>query len=272
LPLARWIDEDMSLFRRRLLGLWSVFAETTKGFHYVAWVPALLGLWWSRRQLLPRPAAWLVLVLCLVHVLILWRLTVVATYVSERHVLLLVLCGLFPAAAGFRTLAAFPAAWWRRTPAGWAGRLRLFGSAPAWAVVLLVGTAASGLPKILQPLHANRAGHRAAGLWLARHARPTDLVCDGHFGWAYFYAGRVFTDRGREPLLPRAARTCYIVKGTSREHENPYGPTNARADYTVAEIRAVGGRVVYRWPEKATVAGASVVVWRIELPPGWPGK
>jgi hypothetical protein len=98
------------------------------------------------------------------------------------------------------------------------------------------------------------------------------VVLDGHFGWAYFYAGRLFSDRGREPLPPGAVRMAYIVKGTSREHENPYGPTNIKADYTVEEIRAAGGQVVYRWPENGAAVKARVVVWRVQLPPGWPGK
>lgn len=273
LPLAVWIDGDMSLARRRTLGLWAVVMETAKGFHYLALLPTLLGIGLSWRRLRYRPEAWLVLILCLVHGLILWRLSVVATYVSERHVLLLILCGLFPAIVGFRALGSVVAGWWRRSASAVsAGRWGLLGSAPFWSGLLLLMTASSGFPKIIQPLHAERAGHRAAGLWLARHARPTDVVLDGHFGWASFYAGRILSDSDRSQAALATPHTCYIVKGTSREHPNPYGPTNAKADYTVAQIRAAGGKKVYQWPEKNPAGKGRVVIWQVQLPPGWPGR
>jgi hypothetical protein len=134
------------------------------------------------------------------------------------------------------------------------------------SVLLLLAVAGSGLPKTLQRLHANRAGHHAAGLWLAQHARPSDVVCDGHFGWASYYAGRLFLDQAAEPNNPVSGRMLYIVKGTSREHENPYGPTNAKADYTEEEIRAVGGEVIWHWPPEAATSKARVVIWRVRLP------
>src|SRR5262249_29916994 len=139
-------------------------------------------------------------------------------------------------------------------------------SAPSLSILLLLGLAGSGLPKTLQRLHVNRAGHRAAGLWLAEHARPTDVVCDGHFGWAWFYAGRLFLDPAPNPRTLVSGRMLYIVKGTSREHKNPYGPTNTKADYTVEEIVAVGGQIVWQWPLDSSSSKGRVVIWAVRLP------
>jgi hypothetical protein len=271
-PLAVWLENDMRLWQRRAAGLWAVVWELVKGFHYLAWLPALLGLWWSRHRLFREPGAWLLVLLCMVHTLVLWRLAVVAKYVSERHVLLLVLCGLFPAVEGVRGLAARLSALWRRNqeanglaprPRPWS---RLLASAPALSILLFLGLAGSGLPKTLQRLHVNRAGHRAAGLWLAEHTRSTDMVCDGHFGWAWYYAGRLFLEPPPNSPTPISGRMLYIVKGTSREHENPYGPTNTKADYTEKEIVAVGGKIVFQWPPDNSNSKGRVVIWVVRLP------
>jgi 4-amino-4-deoxy-L-arabinose transferase-like glycosyltransferase len=273
LPLAVWLENQaLKKWQRLGQGLWAIAGELAKGFHYYAWLPALLGMWWSRQRLLREPGTWLVLLLCLVHLLVLWRLTYMATYVSERHVLLLVLCGLFPAVAGIRELALRVSTWWQRramadedgAPArSWS---RLLASAPALSVLLLLGMAGSGLPKTLQCLHSNRAGHHAAGLWLAKHAKSTDVVYDGHFGWASYYAGRLFLDAAPDPKVWVPGRMLYIVKGTSREHENPFGPTNAKADFTEEEIKAGGGKVAWHWPLQAPEGQARVVIWAVRLP------
>jgi hypothetical protein len=193
----------------------------------------------------------------LVYTLVLWRLTMVAGYVSERHVILLVWCGVFLAAAGLDEFPQRLAAWRRRvTPR----------RAPVWSLLLLLAAAGMGLPKTLAPIHADRIGHRRVGLWLATHAQASDEIHDGHFGWAHYYAGRVLMSAGQPAPPPGGWRTVYIVKGCSRERENPYGPTNAAADFTVASIRAAGGTIVYHWPENASLERADAVVWKVRLP------
>ncbi len=266
-PLAVWLNQDLPWSSRAIKGLRGILAETTKGFQYFGCIPVLLGLWWYRDRLRTRPEVWLILTVVLVHTLALWRLAVVAGYVSERHVLLLVLCGTFPAVAAVRDMPARWLAWRRRKADSPAvhevGRPGLLRSAPAWSVLLLLALAGSGLPKTLKPLHADRAGHHAAGRWLADHARPWDEVRDGHFGWAHFYAGRLVHDQQPVPPPPGTRPLCYVVKGRSREAPNPYGPTNAAADMTEDAIRTAGGRIVYHWPEQKPVEKATVVVWAL---------
>jgi hypothetical protein len=267
--LAVWLNPEAGLVEKLAIGLRAVGVELVKGFHHFAWLPALLGLWWYRRQLAPRPEAWLLMILCVVHGVVLWRLSVVAGYVSERHVLLLVLCGIYPAVAGLRDLPKRLMAWRRKSssmaagPGSWLGRLRT--NAALWSVVLLVAACGICLPKTFQPLHANRAGHHAAGLWLAAHARPSDEICDGHFGWASYYAGRFFIDPKQNPQP--AAKWQYVVKGKSNAIRNPYGPTAAEADQTEKQILANGGTVVYYWPPGGSLDRAQVKVWQINLSP-----
>jgi hypothetical protein len=243
--------------------LFAVLSELIKGFHYLAWLPALFGIAWGWKRLHRRPEAWLIALVCLVHAFILWRLTMVAGYVSERHVLLLVLAGCFPAVTGLREMPGRLARWRAQISLG---SSRTPQQVPVWSLVLLLGMAGICLPKTLQPIHPDRVGHRMAGLWLASQAGLHDVILDGHFGWAHFYAGRL-SARDRPPAAgPGRWTTYYVVKGRSRERPNAYGPTNAVADVTVAQIKALGGKIVYRWPEQAPAARADVVVWKYRRP------
>jgi hypothetical protein len=265
LPPAVWLDQNLSLSQRLRKSCLAVLTEILKGFQYIAWLPALLGLWWEGRRLRSLPESWLFVFLVLFHCLILWRLAMVAGYVSERHVVLVVTCGLCPAVAGLRELPRRLLAWWTgRVAPSWCPRLLV--NAPAWSVVLVLVLVGMGLSKTLQPLHGHRAGHHAAGLWLAKHAGPDDEVCDSHFGWAKYYAGRLFLPPRNAPRDPALPATCYVVKGYSRERPRLYGPTNAFADMTEQQLRAAGGRLVYHWPERYPVNRAKVVVWAVRLP------
>jgi 4-amino-4-deoxy-L-arabinose transferase-like glycosyltransferase len=264
MTLAVWLNKDESLSERIGISLLAVLGEIMKGFHHVAWLPALLGFWWSRDRLRPRPEAWLLLLACLVHGLILWRLAMVASYVSERHVLLVVMCGLYPAVVGFVELPARFALWLRvLLPQA---RFRLAGNAAAWSLLLLLALITAALVKTLRPLHANRVGHHMAGLWLAKNADSADEICDSHFGWAYYYSGRLSKGAQAPSTLAGGRRIRYVIKGSSKERENPYGPTNARADMTMAQIQAAGGWPAYRWPKGSEVDRAKVVVWAVPLP------
>jgi hypothetical protein len=96
------------------------------------------------------------------------------------------------------------------------------------------------LPICLQPLHANQVGHREAGLWLAEHIHPGDVVIDP-FDWSYFYAGRVFEEQKQFSEHATQEPIGYVVlELTRRQHEElPMLP--------LAQRLAEGAQLVYDW-------------------------
>ena len=68
---------------RRWWGLQAIATEVIRGYQYLAGLPVLLGLFWFRDRLRLIPGAWAILVLCLLHVFVLWRLAMAVGYVSE---------------------------------------------------------------------------------------------------------------------------------------------------------------------------------------------
>jgi hypothetical protein len=240
---------------------WAVKAlitELSRGFHYFAIVPVVLGAWLFRHRLRCSPAYWLLLVVCILQGLILWRLATVMGYLSERHVIILVLCGVFPAMAA----VPFMARWVVRS----VERTRSSGFDPgaadrtgSWLTYAMLATLAfCSLPETLKPLHANRSGHRAAGLWLAQHANPPDPVTDP-FCWAHYYAGKLF-EEGSEPIVPPGyTPTRYVVmESLDREHSRlPMIPEAKRF--------AEHGKIVYHWPEKKGLEEGKVFVYAVPV-------
>ena len=189
------------------------------------------------------PTAWLLTVLCLLQIVVIWRLALVMGYISERHVMMLVLCGVFTTAAALEwlgtKLAASPINFMH---AGWVTAAPLVILTFCW------------LPVTLKPLHANRAGHKAAGQWLATHSDPADKLIDP-FCWAHYYAGRVFME-GVTPNKPAGSKETFyaVVDGPEKEHVRlPLMPA-------AAELARIG-KLVYSWPENKPVAQAKVFVY-----------
>jgi 4-amino-4-deoxy-L-arabinose transferase-like glycosyltransferase len=257
-----WINPEGPLTHRLAQGLMALLEELVRGFHYVAWLPALVGLCWYAGRARSVPGIWILLVLCGTYVLILWRLAIVAGYVSERHIQLLILAACYPAVGVLRDLPRWLVQ--QFTP-GRAGAVAA-GILSLGLILALIGV---GLPKAVQRLHANRAGYHAAGLWLAEHVRHgVDVVQDRHC-WAHFYAGEVFEEGKPRQDLPGA--TCYLVVGRHKEIEGGPAPAEPEPD---AQPR---GQIVYHWPPGRAVERADVLVYalplrRTEAPPSTPQK
>ena len=117
---------------------------------------------------------------------------VLGLYRSDRHTLLILVCGSFWAVAGLMALPGWLA---QRVPQF--GFCAGPGSAIAWPLLF----AALALPKTLQPLHEYRSGFREVGHWLAEHTRPIDKI-DDPLCWAHYYAGRVFLEGCNVPVPP----------------------------------------------------------------------
>ncbi len=143
---------------RLMRSLWALVSEINQGFHYLAGVPALLGLCWSFGALRRDPGFWLLAAFGLLHSFILVSLAMSVNYVSDRHVMILVLLGCFFIVAGLRELPRRVLAWFNADQtATW------FRSAQLWFAVLLIALIGACLPKATQRLHGNRAENHAAG-------------------------------------------------------------------------------------------------------------
>jgi hypothetical protein len=215
-------------------GLWALASTTARDFQWLGALPALVGLWWFCERWRRQPEAWVLLLLCGLLGAVLVRMSMVVGYLGERHAQLLVLCGTYWAVAAVAALGDGLAARWGRR---WV------------ATALLVGLTGFGLPVLAKPLHANQAGYRTAGLWLAAHARPGDEIIDGH-GSASYYAGRILPDE----TVPGSV--SYVVV-----EEPPRTPLPAEAQSRVDEVIRQGTVVFHCPAEAGRGKGQEVVVY-----------
>jgi hypothetical protein len=224
-------------------GLKALIFELIRSYHYVAGLPMLVGLWWFRDRLRWCPGMWVLFVLGSLHCVVLCRVAEVVGYISERHVQMLVLFGSFWAVA---------------MNAAVGDRLAVLTGWRWLSPLLLLALVGSSCPGMLKPLHANRAGHRAAGDWLAQHTLPQDNIIDP-FCWAHFYAGRVFQEG--KPLAdppPDYHSHCYVVLEDS---SNPHERLPVMKD---AVALAQKGKLVYEWqPAKRSRDQSGIRVYQV---------
>jgi hypothetical protein len=237
--LAAWdtpqVSSERSGWALRALG-----AVLVRASFYVFWLPALLSLWWSRR----RPGTWVLALTGGLLALLLYRVALRMGYLSERHMALLLLCGVYWAAAALVRIGR------RLTPPRWGRHLVTTG--------LLLVLSAAPLSRSVAPLHADREGFRDAGLWLARHASPGAHVEDP-YAWAHYYAGRVFAEAGAPAPSRRPSDWYVVVEHAGNEH--PHLPLVRQA---LAHARQ--GRPVRRWSVRRGKEMAEVVVYRVPGP------
>jgi hypothetical protein len=131
------------------------------------------------------------------------------------------------------------------------------------AALLFSAIVASGMPKTLDTLHGNRAGHHAAGLWLARTANAADIIDDEHC-WSHYYAGHVFLEH--QPIIkpPGYRPLRYVVIG--RRDRDLTLTWNRQPSIHEDKLLADGGHIVFHWPAYGSVAEAVVVVYAVREP------
>lgn len=241
-PLAAWWHEPTDAGESRLFwAIRQVGDETFKTFHYLPALWTVIGIGWCRRRLFRDATLMLPLVAALTHVGLLVALAATAGYVSERHTLWVVAIGCLFAAAALAPISRWMAAWMPWRP----------GEDRFWTASLLITLIVITLPAIVtRTPHANRAGHRQAGEWLARHAEAGAVIHDP-FCWAAFYAGQEPTTKA-EP-----GQTMYIVLEPNRSNPHRRLPT-----MNEARQRAESAKAVYHWPENVSHDRARVVVFR----------
>jgi hypothetical protein len=228
--------------------------ELGKGFFYIAWLPALLGLW-LRRERFRVPGMWVGLLVCLALAGLLLRMSEKMGYLSDRHLLLIILCGSFWAVAGTIVVGEKLALGARRLRPDLAQRRWMTDA--AWSMGLLLLLTLTPLPRTLDRLHAERAGFRSVGHWLAENTLPGDFIEDPYC-WAYYYAGRVFVEGDK---LPRHEPPCYYVVLEESKNRHPrLVSLNMAIEHTLRMKGAIPihSEDVRRGKEKATL-----LVWQI---------
>ena len=153
---------------------------------------------------------------------------------------MLVMCGSFGAVAVTAVLG---------------DRLARLGHRRWLAPVLLAALTLCGLPVLGKPLHANQAGYRSAGLWLAAHAQPEDEIFDWHDS-AKYYAGRLYPDRAASAL----SITYAVVEEPQRN------PLPADVQQRIDALKRQGA-VVFRCPADSNRAKGHEIVIYASHPP-----
>jgi hypothetical protein len=234
----------------------AVAKETVKAFHYVPAAMAVLGVILVVRRLRAEPWVWVPLAYGAAMLALISAMAYVGQnsdggrqhYVSERHTLPLVYVGCFFAALGIEKL---PGLWVRVSLVGrWPGH-----PAVSWAI--LVGIVISSVPKLVQPLHANREGHVHAGRFLRDHLHAGDTLIDP-FEWAQFYSGRALRAIPPDPP-PVAGRFRWAVL---ERGDSPHSRLHRlQPALDVANDGKNKAAVAFIWPE-GPVEDAKVVVYK----------
>jgi hypothetical protein len=238
---------------RLMYSFWAMISEVNQGFHYVAGIPALLGLYWTFARLSRMCGYWVLFVFTLLHTLILISLAMSVNYVSDRHVMIIVLLGCYSAVAGLQGLSqrilswrsgaaladaysAAPKPWWRAAPVGF--------------VILLAALIGFCLPKATLRLHGNRTGNHQAGLWLSGQVKEGDMIADDH-DWSNFFSGMVFKESEKPEIPADYQPRCFVV--TTRGNDLEVKPKR--------QVIAADARIVYTWPERCEPVEARIVVY-----------
>lgn len=197
----------------------------------------------------------LVLTYGLLVVCILLRHATTLGYVSDRHVLGLVVVALPWAAAGLRRIGSRLS-----TRLDWVEATRGRLAAAAIGAMIVAGLSIQHA----KPGHPTRWGHGAAGRWLAQHSGPGDAVLDTR-GWAAFVSGRPSYDYWHVRQALTDANLAYVVVGADEL---------AAPSRRAATLRAWLGhaaRPVVSFPGRHGGTGADVLVFRYWRPASWEG-
>jgi hypothetical protein len=250
-------------YRQQSRYLWALKAfvlETGKGFFYVVWLPALLGLWWRRDRFRTMPGVWVSLFVCLSLAGLLYRMAEKMGYLSDRHLLFIILCGTYWAVAGVFFLGDKLALGAVRLWPALAGRRWTDGR--VWSLGLLLLLAVAPLPRTLSRLHAERAGFRPLGHWLAQNTLPGDYIEDPYC-WAYYYAGRVFV----EGCSDLKAKGCFYVILEASKNRHPRLVSLEKAVKDVLCSR--GAKRVHAEDARRVRDSTTLEVWEVPGPFRW---
>jgi hypothetical protein len=247
---------------RYLWALGAVGIELSKGFFYVAWLPALLGLVWFRDRFRLVPGLWVVLLVCLTLTGLLFRVAEKMGYLSDRHFLLMILCGSYFAAATLLVLGEKLALGMVRLWPALSGRRWM--DRRVWAAALPLLLVLSPLPRTLQKLHGDRAGFRSVGEWLAQHIPPGDFIEDPYC-WTYYHAGRVFLEGCTG--LPATQPACFYVVLEESQNRHPHLVSLHMA--IVHAMQQKGSQIIHEREVRRGKETVKIAVWKVPGPYQW---
>jgi hypothetical protein len=236
--------------------------EAGKGFFYVVWLPVLLGLWWRRDRFQIVPGVWVSLLVCSTLCVLLYLMAEKMGYLSDRHMLLLILCGTYWAVAAILVIGDKLALGAARLWPALAGRRWTEGR--NWALGLLLLLAIAPLPRTLARLHAERAGFRSLGNWLAKHTLPGDFIEDPYC-WVYYYAGRVFDESRRDLPASKPSRFYVVLEESKNRHTRLVTLQKAVEDI----LHSNGAKVVHAEDVRRGRDKATLQVWEVPGPFRW---
>lgn len=248
LPLAVWWEGGAaSTIHRLFWGAHALLYTWTRGMFWVFGLPIFWTIWRNRRSL------WTLRMLpvwgfVLTMAAALFKVASQMGYLSDRHMVLLLLLGCYPGIWGIFDLLNPVGDWLRKY--GWPRFAKVF---PSLAVAGLIATP---LARTLEPLHSNRTGFREAGEWILQNSRPGDPVIDG-FCWTHYYAGRVFTEIGPKGIPISDPPVQYIIVERSNNKHLRLQTFNEE------DLVARGGKVVWTSTPRKDKDKAIVVVYKL---------
>ena len=240
----------------------AVYVELSKGFFYVAWLPALLGLVWFRDRFRFVPGMWVVLLVCLALTGLLFRVAEKMGYLSDRHFLLVILCGSYFAVATLLVLGEKLALGAIRLRPALAGRPWM--NTRVWGAALPLLLILTPLPRTLQKLHGDRAGFRSVGEWLAQHIPAGDFIEDPYC-WTYYYAGRVFLEGCTG--LPVTQPPCFYIVLEESKNRHPHLVSLLMASNHVEQRE--GSQIIHEREVRRGKETVKIAVWKVPGPYQW---
>jgi len=183
-------------------------------------------------------------------------------YLSDRHLLLLILCGTYWAVAGVLVIGDKLALGAARLWPALAGRRWTDGR--TWTLALLLLLVLAPLPRTLARLHAERTGFRSLGRWLAKNTPPGDFIEDPYC-WAYYYAGRVFVEGRRD--LPVSNPSCFYV--VLEESKNRHARLVSLQKAVENTLHNRGAKIIHTEDVRRGRDKATLQVWQVPGPYHW---
>lgn len=247
---AVWWQDSSSIPYRSLWALKALGEEVVEASFYFGWIFFLLGLWWFRSLFRQELGLWMMVALVLMLWFLLWRVALLAGYISSRHMMLILFCGSYWTSAGLVRLA-------EKT----APRLKWsFSQGSTYAVIFPLLFCMTALPKTMKPLHSHRTGFRQVGEWLASQAQPGDRVLDP-FAWTHYYAGQVFLEGKSLPIPPNHSPRHFIIM------EDAGNPHKRLSDIPVIQkrIEDSGSTPVHTWQGRRGKKEVKIHVYDLDL-------